>query len=743
LAYQERELKLNPDIIMQFLISHQQNKPNRVETSEELKDENYHIQYARWVIGTGLNQQHQDYLSRYNLNKNFYMNNQWCLEEDTELFFKDENNNDRNRLKVTQNYIQPMVEQYRGNAIRMSFDMKVANLSPLAKSRRERSLSRLLMYNYVAKKMPGFGDYMQENNMPMGADNAEVESKFNNLQSDLHVIAINRLLRYVKNINSLDEKKPDLALDVALAGIGIMEPYPYAGEWLFERVLPSEFGWDRSAKSPTLADSDFFFKYADTSVTTLFERYQDMSIDQRRQVEEFASNILGRSRATGNMVEALGKIPVYKAIWRDLTVDTFGYVTDKFGQRVLGRLGYIEENETEPRYTFKDVVPFKDLTEFQKRVMKGGSTTRLYVDLWRYCEFIPAEILPSSSMGKHSDVALEYGILPYQEPDLYRPTNMQVPFKVGTWSYVDGVCLSPVDVVINPQRMINRFLSVMENQINNSGGAGVVFDKDLLGGTPEDEFRAKVMKGEAIGVYAKGRGVQNIVGRYDSTPKESVVAFSTLIEAFKQGIEQVTGVNEGIKGDTGNPDQLVGVMQLMIQRGSIIQEPFYQALTDIFKGCYQNIATSAKRYYIDHDAELIDAIGEDGAEILKLSKDMRWETMRVSLIRTMDVMNERVTVDSTLMAWVQFGLMDQPTIAKLIGKATMEEAILELKEFHKRLENQKRMAAQQQQQMAMQQQNVQEQAGEVLFKESVRDKTREQFNKDADRGVKMANIQAK
>jgi hypothetical protein len=334
-------------------------------------------------------------------------------------------------------------------------------------------------------------------------------------------------------------------------------------------------------------------------------------------------------------------------------------------------------------------------------------------------------------------------MLPYQEADLYRPTNMLPPYKVGTWSYVDGIVLSPTDVVINPQRMINRFLSVMENQINNSGGAGVVYDNDLISGIPEDEIRSKVARGEAIGVNAKGRGVQNIFGRYDSTPKESIVAFSNLIENFKAGIEQVTGVNEGVKGESNNPDQLVGVMQLMIQRGSIIQEPFYKAIMDVFRGCYQSIATSGKRYYIDNDVELMDAVGEDSANILKLSKDMRNESMRVTLVRSIDSANERLSVDSTLMSFLQFGLLDQPTVSKLYGRATMEEALLEMREYQKRMAVQKRMAEQQQATMASQQQNVQEQAGRVVYDENVRDKVRDQLNQDADRSVKMAAINAK
>jgi len=728
---------------MDFLIKNNPTKPNRVETAEFDKNEDYHVRYARWVIGSGSNQIHRDYLANYKVNSQFYMNKQWLLSEDTEAFFKDESGQDRNRLKVTRNYIQPMVEQYRGNAERMTFDMKVANLSPMARSRREGGLARLLLYNDVAKDMTGFREHMQANNMPVG-DSVDVEDKYSNLYSDKNIISINRLLRYSKNINNLDTYKSILARDIALAGIGVQKPYPYNGEWLFKRISPDKFGWDRSATDPCLLDAEYFFEPDQLSVSTLFESYQNISFDQRKRIETFVSNVASHAYGAPIDLAIAGKIPVYHAVWRDLVVDTFGYVHDQFGQRILQRIDYVEYGESEPKYTMKDVVPYEDLTPYQQRVVKGSNTAQLYVDLWRYCNFIPIEVVAASANDRQAkDIVLEYGMLPYQEADLYRPTNMLPPYKVGTWSYVDGIVLSPIDVVINPQRMINRFLSVMENQINNSGGAGVVYDNDLISGIPEDEIRSKVNRGEAIAVNAKGRGVQNIFGRYDATPKESIIAFSQLIESFKAGIEQVTGVNEGVKGESNNPDQLVGVMQLMIQRGSIIQEPFYKAVMDIFRGCYQSIATSGKRYYIDNDVELVDAVGEDSANILKLSKDMRNESMRISLVRSIDSANERLSVDSTLMSFLQFGLLDQPTVSKLYGRATMEEALLEMREYQKRLAVQKRMAEQRQQEIATQQQNAQEQAGQVVYDENVRDKVREQLNQDADRSVKMAAINSK
>jgi hypothetical protein len=177
-------------------------------------------------------------------------------------------------------------------------------------------------------------------------------------------------------------------------------------------------------------------------------------------------------------------------------------------------------------------------------------------------------------------------------------------------------------------------------------------------------------------------------------------------------------------------------MQLMIQRGSIIQEPFYKALTDVYHGCYQSILTAGKRYYIDNDLDLDDYIGVDGAQVIRLSKDMRLENLRAVVKRAIDPQTERMYVDQQLTQWMQFGLMDASTAASLIGKATNEEAIMALRDFHKDLLAKQRMAGQQQEVLDGQQANFQEQAGRVVYDEQIRQEAREDINKEQDRQVK-------
>src|SRR5690606_15825811 len=147
---------------------------------------------------------------------------------------------------------------------------------------------------------------------------------------------------------------------------------------------------------------------------------------------------------------------------------------------------------------------------------------------------------------------------------------------IGIWAYLDGEIMSPLDDAIDPQRVINRVWSAAENQINNARGAGVVYDSSMV--ADEGNMLRAMNQSKPVGINMKGRGVQNVVGTYDSTVGKGVTSMFQIIDVMKNSIQQTTGVNEALKGESTGQDQLVGVTQLMIQRGSLMQEPFYNAV---------------------------------------------------------------------------------------------------------------------------------------------------------------------
>lgn len=689
-------------------------KPDRVNTLEVNKGEEYHARYGRFVAAACMTPKYTKFLQDYATNRRFYKNDQWWVDEDRATFLMDDSGETNNRIQVTRNFIQPMVEQYRGSAERMTFTSKVISLSPMVKTKRDELLNRLLVYQDVARMSPDFGRFIRGEFPNIGETEQETTNTFNNLFVDRYTLSLNSLLRSVREMNRMPEYRKILAQDLALSGMGIMKPYIHSGHYLFKRVSPDSFGWDGEARMYDLSDSQYFVEQPFYMVSELSEMFQlDPIVVQA--LEKYVSNAV--NGYGGSMYNTQGRVPTYEATWRDIVVDEFGYVYGKSGVIVLKRLndGNVPEGE---RVFDRDLVPYKDLNDYQKTVVKDNgrvSKARLYVDAWRSCLFIPAEVTGMSVKGRIGDIVLDYGPVKYQEPDMFHPSNMVPPYKVGVWVYDDGEVLAPVTVAINPQRMINRFLSILENQLNNSGGSAPVFDSDMFE-SEEGQLEAvkSVKRGKPVFVSAKGMGVQNAVGNYNSTVRESTLVLSQLIENYKGGMEQTTSVYDSMKG--GNtPDQLVGVMQLSLQRGSIIQQPFYSALQSIFQGCDQAIITCAKRLYIDNDTELVDIVGDEGAVSFKVSKDIRNESFRVALRIGLDPELERKETDSLIFMLGQYQMLDEVRMSNLIGRASMEEVYIAVREFSKEKQEMKRIAAQQAQVAQQAQAEAHQQAGQAIL----------------------------
>ena len=339
---------------------------------------------------------------------------------------------------------------------------------------------------------------------------------------------------------------------------------------------------------------------------------------------------------------------------------------------------------------------------------------------------------------------LDYGEVPYQETEWEDLSNVKFPFKCSTWGYVDGEIMSPVDDAINPQRFINRILSVAESQINQSGGTNVVIDKDSVdadGG--EDALYRDVDQGKPITIRTKGRGVPNSLGVYDATPKQGTYNLFNIIPVMEGIIQKGTGINEGLKGESTGSDQLVGVTQLLIQRGSLMQEPFYNALANVFLQVHQHTATVGKRIYIDNERDLSIAVGDDGVEILKLAKDMRNEDFRVFVSRANADEQLFAQGDQMLNIFLQSGLIDEAIYANLYGRSTPEDVTMSMREFagvRNEMKRQQAKEAKQQEGIAQGQMQEQEAKNEAFINNE-----REQrgIEKLEDHSYKMDEIVAK
>lgn len=715
---------------MLFIISTGQNRPNILE---DKKDEQYHLNWARYCAGKSNNFLQSDWIAKTIVNKKFYKNDQWFFEEDLEAFFKDDTGQDRNRLKMGLNFIRPMVEQYRGNATSMDIKYAAKSISPQAISRREEALSKQLFLTNVANQAGNpFAQKLKQDN-PIGDSEAETIQTFNNLYTDKLVEKINYLINWVSEYNHFKEKQKRLSQNMVLSGLGVMYEQEYGGNQIFDVVESERFFWDRTARRYDLSDAEYQGMVDWMLPSQIYENYPNIDNDQRLQIEKFASQFYNGviqnnvSQYGGFNQDMGGRVPVIKCFWKDGQRDEYGYVKDQYGYPYLTKINYIYEGESEPRYTDKDLI--KVNTERAKKVLDGKLSKKLYYDVLRMAIFVPKEVLMSSSSGEGgaSDILLDWGIKPYQETESLDFANVKFPFKVNCWGYMDGQVMSPIDDCINPQRFLNRLMSVAENQINNAGGAGLIYDSTMLnqdGG--EEELMRNVAQSKPVGIEARGRGIQNAVGHYDSSLKAGTTVLFNIIDIMKKHIQDITGVNEALQGQSTGSDQLVGVTEQLIQRGSIIQEPFYDAIENIFDQCYNSISSVGKRIYADNERELTIATGDEGAQVIKITKDMKTEDFRVFVKREMSTPALTKAANDMLMMFYQLRLIDDKRFAALYNRSTPDQVSAAIRAYAVEKEEAAKAQAK------IDEQTAQLQAAEIIKEQAAAkyDKFQEQARED-------------
>lgn len=708
---------------MFFLIQTGQPRPT-ILTQD--KDEKYHADWARHCIGQANNALHTRFVEKTKRNKRFYAADQWQGDEDLELFLKDDEGQERNRIALVNNQIRPMIEQYRGNAIRMGINFRVKSVSPQVINRREQQMQKVLFISKQANaKGPDgqpnpFGEEIRKN-YPVGKTEGETISMFENIYVDKVVKKMNNLCAFVQNKNQFEDKQVRVAEELAFSGISVMKGNEQAGHQKFRVVQSETFFWDRSAKEYDLSDASFMGEVIEMSPQEIFEVWPDIKMEDKKAIENFARFQASHPYNNNNQkistdLVATGKVPVYMVYWQDGQYDEYGYVKDQYGYEMLTKINFTYEGDDKPRYTDENLIESKSFKA--KKLLNGKKKRRLYCDVIRTAVIIPKEILGVTDTNNKNinDAVLEWGIMPYQEVDNDDFSTAKFPYKAYCWGYIDGEVLSPIDDAIDPQRFINRVWSVAENQINNSRGSGTVYDASMV--DDEGEMLRNMNQSKPVRINAKGRGIQNSIGMYDGTVKQGTMVMFNIIEAMKASMKQTTGVNEALQGESTGSDQLVGVTQLMIQRGSLMQEPFYNAIVMIFKQCYQSICTVGKRIYADSERNLSIATGDDGVDIIRISQDMKLEDFRVFVKRENPDEILINAANQMLLQFKQLAMLDEKRIANLWGRSSPDEVANALREYAKEKEEIQRSSqaqAQEQEATLMAQANEEQQRNQFTM----------------------------
>jgi hypothetical protein len=647
---------------MSYMFSTGRIRPNKLTSK---KDKHYHREYAKFCLSSMSNYIYRRFINRCLINWSFYkgQDGQWIFDEDIEAFFLDESGDVRNRLKWTKNVIKPMVQQYVGNAIRLSYDAKAKCISDFVINKREEELAKLKALQKVGEAMPFFKDIIKQF-APIEDTELETEELFYNTFVENYETDVNNLIEFISNEINIDELKVQITRNLAICGLGIYKGYEAGDNYVAESVNPLFFGWDMSAKKPDLSDAEFMHDWYYMDSPSIFEKYPKISQEERELIESYSnSNTQNSMHKIVNGIYTIpgGKVPVYEVYWKDVEKREYGWVMDEYGYPY-----YTMVNDPSSEYTDKDLI--EPVTEKHKDEMGDKKKHTIYVDIIRYCIIIPQEEIGHGS----GDIILEYGILPYQEKNLYDPANVKFPYKCYTYIYDRGEVLTPLDDVIDPQRFLNRTLSVVESQMANMRGTGTVISKSAVDDRDgEADITRNINASKPIFVDTDRVGsVQNAIGTYGTNIGGGTLQMFQVIQSVQQSIQDVTGVNEAMTGTQGGSDVLVGVIEAQIQRGSLVQEPFYWALTSILRQAYEHMATVGKAIYHDNPRKLAIMVGDEGMSRIEITKDHLMQDYRIFIKRSETPEQGVNAANQLLFTLLQAGLIDQVIFANLFNRAS-------------------------------------------------------------------------
>lgn len=648
-------------------------RPNKLKGK---KDKSYHRDYAKFCLSTMDNYIYRRYVNKCLVNWSFFKggDGQWIFDEDIESFFLDESGDVRNRLKWTKNVIKPMVQQYVGNAIRLQYDARAECISDFVINKREKEIEMAVEHSKNAQDFPVLKDIIKDST-GVSDSPEETEQMFRNIFSERYETDMNSLIKYVVEDVNMDELKVQITRNLSICGLGIYKGYECNEKYEAEAVNPLFFGWDMSAVKPDLSDAEYMFEWYYMDSPSILERYQSLSKKEVIAIENYSRNNSQNSqhKIINNVYTIPGsKIPVYEVYWKDIERKEYGWVKDEYGYPY-----YTMINDPNSNYTDKDLI--SPPTDSHQERMGDKKKETIYVDVMRFCTMIPQEEIGNES----GDIVLDYGILPYQEKNLYDPANVKFPYKCYTWVYDRGEVLSPLDDTIDPQRFLNRTISVIESQMANMRGSGTVISKSAVDDRDaEADVVRNINSSKPIFVDTDRVGsVQNAIGTYGTNIGPGTLQMFQVIQSVQQSIQDVTGVNEAMTGTQGGGDVLVGVIEAQIQRGSLVQEPFYWALTSILKQAYQHIATVGKSVYFDNPRRLAMMVGDQGMETITITEDNIMEDYRVFIKRSESEDKGVQAGNQLLFTMLQAGLLDAPTFSNLFNRATPDLVASSLRKY--------------------------------------------------------------
>ena len=185
-----------------------------------------------------------------------------------------------------------------------------------------------------------------------------------------------------------------------------------------------------------------------------------------------------------------------------------------------------------------------------------------------------------------------------------------------------------------------------------------------------------------------------------------------------------------MQGTAGGKRRLVGVTQLDIQRGTLIQEPFYYALSRIILQAGQAIASMGKRIYADNRRKLAIMTGDKGVRNIIITDEMVIEDFRMFIKRTIGEEEQKQAGNQLLFSLVGAQLIDGKRFANMLNRGSIDDIARAVREHQQELAEAEKIQSREQQGQAVQ--DADQIAGQTQLEQVVKDSDAERDERQQD-----------
>lgn len=719
-------------------------RPSRTKTEAEKDTDDYAVKCGRYYMS-----QHEGAYSDWfrlmaAINIGFVTEQLWGMPEDKEMYLLDRNRTTTRRA-LRSPLMRPMATRLAGQLSRAAVHARAVYSGQNAESGRDVELMKAALFARAARSggamsaamgMARGVDGNEENAMRMAE--ANYREKF--------VKPTNLLINAIAQMNQTDRLRKQAGDQLIVSGLAALHEYT-SGMHIKKEILNyDEVIWDTACRRPDMLDQEYQGFIKRMSIDDLAERFDpkaDVLKELEKAVAEFDAN-------QNNRIFPSGQVPVATIYYKDAKRDHLGLINGPNGIEAIS-LDTVDPKTKKPKYSLNDCVePPPELYQF-------GWTEKVDVRWVKYArevQFIPYEFMPTAQAAVGVDanprpgtreakqnIVLKQGICETQEQNPFDTSEVELPIKMSTWSFINGWIVSPMSAAQSPQRVSNQVTSDITWRMAKGKGSSRLIDKHSVtsAGMTVDRAYAALKEGDDLLINgAHLGGLQNAVKEMGSGIDPAIGAQFQVLESLSRIAENSTGIFKENFGAPENASKLVGVKRMQEQQANIMMQPLLDAVQTLFEQDHRHSAQVGREWYAHFPWILEDLVGTEGAAILIAAKNVQLSQVRVQVTISMDAQETMDSTDQMILGMLQLPvpLLDDVAAGELLGHSYPEDVYAKVREFTT-------TRRQQQVEAAQAQQETQAAAAMEAENQIAAERESELFDKTVNAAVEMEKVNQK